>query len=54
MTICPKCGLQGLAFICSTPGCPVNGGADYGWVEPEAVEAVEPCIIPPGEPLTLP
>jgi hypothetical protein len=27
---CPKCGLKGAAFICSTPGCPVNGGAAWG------------------------
>lgn len=27
---CPKCGLRGAAFNCSTPGCPVNGGAFYG------------------------
>jgi len=31
---CPKCGAQGAAFICSTPGCPVNGGAAYG-ADPE-------------------
>jgi hypothetical protein len=40
---CPKCGARGIAFICSTPGCPVNGGADYG------PEPPEPCIIPPFE-----
>lgn len=27
---CPKCGAQGMAFICDTPGCPVNGGAAHG------------------------
>jgi hypothetical protein len=26
---CPKCGAQGAAFICDTPGCPVNGGAAW-------------------------
>lgn len=26
---CPKCGAKGHAFICSRPGCPVNGGAAY-------------------------
>ncbi len=30
METCPKCGVQAAAFICSTPGCPVNGGAAYG------------------------
>lgn len=24
---CKKCGATGAVFICSTPGCPVNGGA---------------------------
>jgi hypothetical protein len=47
---CPKCGAQGFAFICSEPGCPVNGGAAYG-PEPPPDEPAEPCIIPPGEPL---
>ena len=33
LTTCPKCGATAAAFICSTPGCPVNGGAAY---EPES------------------
>ena len=28
---CPKCGAQGVAFICDVQGCPVNGGAAYPW-----------------------
>lgn len=27
---CSKCGAKAAAFVCSTPGCPVNGGAAYG------------------------
>lgn len=27
---CPKCGMKGVAFICNTKGCPVNGGAFHG------------------------
>ena len=27
---CSKCGAKGMAFICDTRGCPVNGGAFYG------------------------
>jgi hypothetical protein len=27
---CPKCGAMGVAFICDTRGCLVNGGAAYG------------------------
>ncbi len=30
ITTCPKCGVSAMAFICDTPGCPVNGGAAYG------------------------
>jgi hypothetical protein len=26
---CAKCGVKAAAFICSTPGCPVNGGAAH-------------------------
>lgn len=29
VSTCPKCGAKGAAFICSTRGCPVNGGAAY-------------------------
>jgi hypothetical protein len=40
---CPKCGAEGVAFICSEPGCPVNGGADYGSSSPpEKVTAPTP------------
>ena len=27
---CSKCGANGVAFVCSVPGCPVNGGAAHG------------------------
>jgi hypothetical protein len=27
---CPNCGTEAAVFICSTPGCPVNGGAAHG------------------------
>lgn len=30
LTTCSKCGAKAVAFNCSTPGCPVNGGAFYG------------------------
>lgn len=29
LTKCAKCGAEAAIFICSTPGCPVNGGAAY-------------------------
>lgn len=30
VVMCPKCGMQAVAFVCSERGCPVNGGAFYG------------------------
>jgi hypothetical protein len=35
---CPKCGARGAAFICSTPGCPVNGGAAHPSPYPDPAE----------------
>lgn len=30
LTTCPRCDEQSAIFICSTKGCPMNGGEVYG------------------------